>query len=201
MRSPAWVCAHCSTSWPASTPRSTPTELAAELGELQRTGIGGGTGLYVDTDSKNSTRYLLHLNQSGLGLPDESYYRDPQHAAILAEYPNHIARMFALVCGEHDGDWPATAAQIVALETKIAAAHWDVVKRRDADLTYNLRTFADLPAEAPGFDWAVWFARAGRHARAGRGGRRPPARRADRVRGAVGERGPRGLEDAGCAGG
>ena len=84
--------------------------LAAELGELQRTGIGGGTGLYVDTDSKNSTRYLLHLNQSGLGLPDESYYRDPQHAAILTEYPKHIARMFTLVYGEHDGDWPATRA-------------------------------------------------------------------------------------------
>ena len=41
---------------------------------------------------------------------------------------------------------------MVALETALAAAHWDVVKRRDADLTYNLRTFADLPAEAPGFD-------------------------------------------------
>jgi putative endopeptidase len=135
----------------------TPTELAAELGELQRTGIGGGTGLYVDTDSKNSTRYLLHLNQSGLGLPDESYYRDPQHAAILTEYPKHIARMFTLVYGEHDGDWPATAAQIVALETKIAAAHWDVVKRRDADLTYNLLTFDELRSKAPGFDWAVWF--------------------------------------------
>ena len=39
----------------------------------------------------------------------------------------------------------------------MAAAHWDVVKRRDADLTYNLRTFADLPAEAPGFDWAGWI--------------------------------------------
>ena len=135
----------------------TPTELAAELGELQRTGIGGGTGLYVDTDSKNSTRYLLHLTQSGLGLPDESYYRDPQHAAILAEYPKHIARMFALVYGEHEGDWEATAAQIVALETKIAAAHWDVVKRRDADLTYNLRTFDQLRSEATGFDWAVWL--------------------------------------------
>jgi putative endopeptidase len=135
----------------------TPTELAAELGELQRTGIGGGTGLYVDTDSKNSTRYLLHLTQSGLGLPDESYYRDPQHAAILAEYPKHIARMFALVYGEHEGDWDATAAQIVALETKIAAAHWDVVKRRDADLTYNLRTFDQLRSEATGFDWAVWL--------------------------------------------
>jgi putative endopeptidase len=135
----------------------TPAELAAELGELQRTGIGGGAGLYVDTDSKNSTRYLLHLNQSGLGLPDESYYRDPQHSAILAEYPKHIARMFALVYGEHDGDWPATAGQVVALETKIAAAHWDVVKRRDADLTYNLLTFEELRSKATGFDWAVWF--------------------------------------------
>jgi putative endopeptidase len=135
----------------------TKTELAAELGELQRTGIGGGTGLYVDTDSKDSSRYLLHLNQSGLGLPDESYYRDPQHAAILAEYPKHIARMFALVYGEHDGDWPATAAQIVALETKIAAAHWDVVKRRDADLTYNLFTFDELRSKATGFDWPMWF--------------------------------------------
>jgi predicted metalloendopeptidase len=127
--------------------------LAAVLGGLQRTGVGGGTGVYVDTDSKDSTRYLLHLSQSGLGLPDESYYRDEQHAEILAAYPQHIAAMFALVSG---GDHAETAARIVALETKLAAAHWDVVKRRDADTTYNLRTFADLPAESPGFHWAAW---------------------------------------------
>jgi predicted metalloendopeptidase len=137
--------------------------LAAVLGELQRTGVGGGTGLYVDTDSKDSTRYLLHLSQSGLGLPDESYYRDAQHAEILAAYPRHIARMLALALGEEPqpNEWEATAERIVALETKIAAAHWDVVKRRDADLTYNLRTFTDLTAEAPGFDWAGWIAAIG----------------------------------------
>ena len=54
--------------------------LAAVLGQLQRTGAGGGAGVYVDTDSRDSTRYLVHLTQSGIGLPDESYYRDPQHA-------------------------------------------------------------------------------------------------------------------------
>ena len=135
---------------------STADALAVVLGGLQRTGIGGGTGVYVDTDSKNSTRYLLHLSQSGLGLPDESYYRDPQHAEILAAYPGHIARMFALVLGGDAESHADDAARIVALETELAAAHWDVVKRRDADLTYNLRTFADLPAEAPGFDWAHW---------------------------------------------
>ncbi|MBJ7340073.1 M13 family metallopeptidase [Mycolicibacterium sp.] len=135
------------------------TALAAVLGGLQRTGVGGGTGLYVDTDSKDSTRYLLHLSQSGIGLPDESYYRDAQHADILAAYPGHIARMLGLALGEEPqpNEWQATAERIVALETKIAAAHWDVVKRRDADLTYNLRARGDLVAEAPGFDWATWL--------------------------------------------
>ncbi len=145
---------------------ATPEALAAVVGALQRTGVGGGTGAYVDTDSKDSTRYLVHLSQSGLGLPDESYYRDEQHAEILAAYPQHIAAMFALVYG---GDHSETAARIVALETKLAAAHWDVVKRRDADLTYNLRTFADLPAEAPGFDWAGWVTALGTDVFARRG--------------------------------
>jgi putative endopeptidase len=136
------------------------TALADVVGRLQRTGVGGGVGLYIDTDSKCSTRYLLHLNQSGIGLPDESYYRDEQHAEILAGYPRHIAAMFALVYGGrpgcHQEEWKAAAGRIVALESKLAAAHWDVVKRRDADLTYNLRKFSDLPTEASGFDWAGW---------------------------------------------
>ncbi len=134
--------------------------LAAALGALQRTGVGGGIAMYVDTDAKDSARYLVHFTQSGIGLPDESYFRDEQHAKVLAAYPGHIARMFSLVYEadrpEDPGAHAETAARIVALETKLAAAHWDVVKRRDADLTYNLRTFAELQAEATGFDWTGW---------------------------------------------
>ncbi len=135
--------------------------LAGVIGALQRTGVGGGVGVYVDTDSKDSTRYLLHLTQSGLGLPDESYYRDAQHAELLAAYPDHIAAMFALVYGGDPAEHADTAATIVALETKLAAAHWDVVKRRDAELSYNLRAFTDLASEAPGFDWQEWIDRLG----------------------------------------
>ena len=135
--------------------------LAAVLGALQRTGVGGGVGLYVDTDSKNSTRYLLHLTQSGIGLPDEAYYRDPQHADVLAGYPRHIAAMHALTYGGDPADHIETANRIVGLEGRLAAAHWDVVKRRDADLTYNLRSFADLPGDAPGFDWTGWISGVG----------------------------------------
>jgi putative endopeptidase len=131
--------------------------LAAAVGALQRTGVGGGVGVYVDTDSKDSTRYLVHFTQSGIGLPDESYFRDEQHADVLAAYPGHIARMFALVYGGAPEDHTDTAARVVAVETKLAGAHWDVVKRRDADLTYNLRNFADLGTEAAGFDWMGWL--------------------------------------------
>ncbi len=134
-----------------------PDALAAVLGALQRTGVGGGSAAYVDTDSKNSARYLVHVSQSGIGLPDESYYRDQQHAEVLSAYPGHIAQMFALVYGGGIEDYAETASRIVALETKLAAAHWDVVKRRDAELTYNLRKFSDLTAEAAGFDWAGWL--------------------------------------------
>ena len=130
--------------------------LAAVLGGLQRTGVGGGAGLYIDTDSKDSTRYLVHLTQSGIGLPDESYYREERHAQILAAYPEHIAAMFAIVYDGNAVDYAPTAEKIVALETKLAGAHWDVVKRRDADLSYNLRAFTDLLTEAPGFDWQGW---------------------------------------------
>ena len=138
-----------------------PDALAAVVGGLQRTGVGGGVGLYVDTDSKDSSRYLVHVSQSGLGLPDESYYRDEQHAAILGAYPAHIAAMLALVFGGTADEYTERAGRIVALETKLAAAHWDVVRRRDADLTYNLRAFAELPDTSPGFDWAGWIAALG----------------------------------------
>jgi putative endopeptidase len=36
-----------------------------------------------------------------------------------------------------------------------------VVKRRDAELTYNLRTFAELQTEAQGFNWTGWGAALG----------------------------------------
>jgi putative endopeptidase len=133
-----------------------PDALAAAVGALQRTGVGGGVALYIDTDAKNSARYLVHVTQSGIGLPDESYFREERHAGVLAAYPRHIARMFGLVYGGTPDAHAETAARIVALEGKLAAAHWDVVKRRDADLSYNLRTFADLQTEGNGFDWSGW---------------------------------------------
>lgn len=64
--------------------------LLALAGRLHRTGVGDAIGLYVDTDARNSSRYLVHLNQSGLGLPDESYYREDSFAEMQAAYVAHL---------------------------------------------------------------------------------------------------------------
>src|SRR4051794_16751604 len=116
---------------------TTQAELTGVLGALQRTGAGGVVGFYVDNDAKDPTRYVVHLAQGGLGLPDEAYYRDEQYAPVLAAYRPHVARMLALA-GVPGAD--GLADRVLALETKLAAGHWDVVKDRDADLTYNALT-------------------------------------------------------------
>ncbi|MBE7190498.1 ABC transporter substrate-binding protein, partial [Jatrophihabitans endophyticus] len=129
-------------------------ELAEVIGELQRRGSGGAIGFYVDTDSKKSDRYLVHLGQSGIGLPDESYYREDKHAETRSGYVAHIERMFALVGFD---DAATRAATVLDLETALASHHWDVVKRRDADLTYNLLTHEELASSAGAFDVAAWL--------------------------------------------
>ncbi|MDR1513276.1 MAG: peptidase M13 [Propionibacteriaceae bacterium] len=142
-----------------------PEDLAGVLGKLSRGGIGDVLGLYVDTDPGAPDRYVLNLHQSGIGLPDEAYYREEQHAQIRDAYRQHIKRMFALVGRELPELFgvasPYTepdelAERVYSLEECLASAHWDVVKDRDATATYNPATFASLRALAPAFPWEEW---------------------------------------------
>lgn len=138
---------------------TTRDELTVALGTLQRTGGAGAFGFWVDNDAKDPEKYVAYLYQSGLGLPDEAYYREDQYAEIRAKYVPHIARMLTLagVTAEVWGASPQDAAErVLSLETQLAAHHWDVVRDRDADLTYNPMTLSALAESAPGFDWHAW---------------------------------------------
>ncbi len=114
----------------------------------------------MDNDSKHPERYVVFLYQAGLGLPDEAYYRDDAYAAIRDAYRPHVARMLGL-SGLPDAEAALAADLVVDLETRLAARHWDVVKDRDADLTYNPMTLAELAEHAPQFDWRSWAAALG----------------------------------------
>ncbi|MDB5353509.1 MAG: putative metalloendopeptidase [Planctomycetota bacterium] len=128
--------------------------LIQELASLQRQGVPGPIGVFVNTDAKKSDRYITYLNQGGLGLPDESYYRDPKFQKIREAYVAHIRKMLELAGAAE----PAAAAdRVMALETRLAKGHWDRVRSRDATTTYNKHSMEELVKLAPGLDWAKWF--------------------------------------------
>ncbi|MFC5946883.1 M13 family metallopeptidase [Pseudonocardia lutea] len=130
-------------------------ELAAVLGRRQRQGRASLFGVHVSTDSKDSERYLVHLSQSGLGLPDESYYREDAYAEIRAKYVAHLEKLAGLV---GLADPAGLAASVMELETALAAVSWDRVTNRDAEKTYTLMTWPALQTNAPEFPWGSWHA-------------------------------------------
>jgi putative endopeptidase len=129
--------------------------LAAFLGRFERIGGRGVFASYVDTDDRNSDRYLVNLSQGGLGLPDESYYSDEKFADIREEYLAYLTRAFTLAGRPRAA---ADAAAVVDLETVLAHGHWERADTRDVQKTYNLTTRSELELLAPRFDWAAYLA-------------------------------------------
>ena len=111
------------------------------LGALERAGVGGFAALFVDNDPGDPERYVVFLEQSGIGLPDESYFREERFADIRAAYRAHLERMFGLVGLD---DPAGRADRVFALESDIAAVHWDNVESRDSQKTYNLQPWSTV---------------------------------------------------------
>jgi len=137
---------------------STPEELMRLVGGFARRGVAGLVGLEAESDPGDPNRTVMFVGQSGLGLPDEAYYREDTYVEIRAAYRAHVAATLALA-GTTDADTLADA--VVALETDIAAAHWDKVRCRDMRAMYNLRTLDAFVAEAPDLCFRAFLAGAG----------------------------------------
>ena len=129
--------------------------LLGTLGRLERAGVAGAFQLHVDNDPGNPERYLVFIEQAGLGLPDESYYREEKFAAIREAYLAFLVRMFGLA-GFTDA--ASRAKRVFDLETELASHHWDNVESRDSEKTYNLKTWGQLSALCAGADLDLWLA-------------------------------------------
>ncbi|MEO7350974.1 MAG: M13 family metallopeptidase N-terminal domain-containing protein, partial [Marmoricola sp.] len=129
------------------------SELGSFLGFFERRGGGGLFGAFVDSDDRNSERYVVNVTQGGIGLPDESYYRDEKFAEIREKYLAYLSRILTLA---ERPDADETAARVLALETRLAKGHWERAETRDVLKTYNLTTVEDLKATVPSFDFDAW---------------------------------------------
>ena len=106
----------------------------------------------VGQDARDSTQYVVAIDQGGLGLPDRDYYlqSDAKLAEIRGAYREHVERMLDLA---GVASAAADARAILLLETRIAQAQWSKVENRDPVRTYNKVARGALAALTPDYDW------------------------------------------------
>ncbi|MBC7405813.1 MAG: M13 family peptidase [Cytophaga sp.] len=111
----------------------------------------------VHQDNKDSSKYVLDIGQSGLGMPDRDYYLNNDDAKLKdtrAKYLKHIEKMLSLA---GDKDAAKNAADILALETELAKVQWTKVELRDPIKAYNKIEISKLDALTPGFGWISYL--------------------------------------------
>jgi predicted metalloendopeptidase len=140
-------------------------EITPELAHLQHLYPGawqGGDnqsssplfGFTGQQDYDNASMVVAQIDQAGLSLPNRDYYlnTDDKSKELLAKYRAHIQKMFVLA-GESDSQAAADAGTVIDLETALARAQMDNVKRRDPKNINNKMTLAQVRALAPSIDW------------------------------------------------
>ena len=137
---------------------SSKEELARALGEMTPVGFMGVVGADVEVDINDPERYTSWVGQSGLGLPDESYYREEAQAPLRQAYVEHVARMMALagLTDSFGALGEDLAERVMAVETALAKGQWDRVTCRDVEKMNNPMSWQQIVDSATGLPWDEW---------------------------------------------
>jgi putative endopeptidase len=113
-------------------------------------------GIWVAPGFSDSAHYTPYLLQGGLGVPSRDYYLSgtAKMKTVRAAYLTYVAAALKLA-GIADSD--RKAAEILALETKIAKAQVSIVESQDIEKANNVWTRADFNKKAPGLNWDLFF--------------------------------------------
>ena len=141
--------------------------LSAYLGTTLNSEVDGLTanadhvfGVWVNQSFTESKRYVFHLMQGGLGMPDRESYLDPspKMVELRGQYQAHIAATLKLA-GVADAE--SKAAGILSLEIRMAHAFAPDADAADVFKQNNPWKRAEFDAKAPGMDWNSYFTGAG----------------------------------------
>lgn len=134
------------------------TELTRALGAMNPAGGPDLIGIAVYGDPGAPETNIIHVEQAGLGLPDEAYYREDHYAPIREAYVDMVAKQLKNAKLAADSEQAeADAKRFLDVETRIAANHWDNVATRDSVKTYNPTDYAELSGMLADYDLDTWI--------------------------------------------
>jgi putative endopeptidase len=115
-------------------------------------------GFTGQQDYDDASKVVAQIDQGGLSLPNRDYYlkSDDKSKELLTKYRTHIQKMFVLA-GESEAQATADAGIAIDLETAMAQAQMDNVKRRDPKNINNKMTLAQVRELTPSIDWESYL--------------------------------------------
>ena len=109
-------------------------------------------------DYDDASKVVAQIDQGGLSLPNRDYYivTDDKSKETLEKYRAHVQKMFVLA-GETEAQAKTDAATVLELETPLATAQMDNIKRRDPKNVNNKMSLAQLRELTPTISWDVYL--------------------------------------------
>jgi len=110
-------------------------------------------------DLDDASLVVVQIDQGGLGLPSRDFYLkdDDRSKQVRGKYEEHMRKMFALA-GDSEAQARADADAVMAVESQLAKAQMDNVRRRDPKNLNNKMNLAQVKALTPSFSWAAYMA-------------------------------------------
>ncbi|HKV95164.1 MAG TPA: M13 family metallopeptidase [Candidatus Angelobacter sp.] len=111
-------------------------------------------GFTAIQDYDDAQKTVAQFDQGGFALPGRDFYLsdDAKSVEIRKKYQQHVANMLKLV-GESEPQATSDAAAVLEMETALAKASMDAVKRRDPKNIDNKMTLAEFQKLTPSFNW------------------------------------------------
>ncbi|MDF2553531.1 MAG: peptidase [Chryseobacterium sp.] len=112
--------------------------------------------IHTGPDLTDRSKFLVTLNESGIGLPSPEYYtkKDGTYPEYRQAYKEYIIRTFQLA-GIKNAD--KRADDILEIETKLAELQWTPSQMRDSKINSHVMPVSELNSYAPGFPWKIFL--------------------------------------------
>lgn len=116
-------------------------------------------GFSSTIDFNNAKLVVAAVDQGGFAMGGRDFYlSDNTHLAeVRGKYVEHVQKIFVLA-GESDASAKLNAATVLRMETAMAKAAMDAVKRRDPKNINNVMNLAQVQALTPSFRWNDYLA-------------------------------------------
>jgi endothelin-converting enzyme/putative endopeptidase len=136
-----------------------PDDLPVLIAHLHAFGVPVLFRFDAQTDLEDAANAIANVDQAGLGLPDRDYYlKADQRSADLREKYVALIQKELTLSGEPAEQAAVDAKAVLSIETALATAMLDRVKRRDPAATQHRMTINELQALSPNFSWRKYAA-------------------------------------------